>query len=755
MGRVRFVAAAAVAALGGGFPLSPTSATPVDVATTFVLKAADPSALVAHRTVEAALVARGLRVTDETAWTVTAHGRATTVAQLPPKARGLLAAALPVGAGLRLRPAAAQPLDGHDFRNAYTAAGVAPPSDVNGIGGATIATIQLSSFDQTDLTNYAAEHGRPDPVAQHRFVPIQVDGGPTDSSGDVEVDLDQESILSTSPAAKQQAYFAPNSVGAFLDAFAHVYDDVTQDKLATAPDPHIVAVSASWGSCESAIGASTIKTFDAVLRSLVGAGVTIFTSSGDFGIYGCGDPTGTGQANSQPDVTYPASSPYVVGVGGTSLQPTGSASAPNNGSNWAETSWSCSDNFSCQTELPPPFPGAPGRTGGTGGGASGSAYDASSDSFAGFPAPAYQTATVQDAPFAHATRRLVPDIAADGDPATGFVIYTSNSRYVVASGGSHHAQFGGTSLASPVTAALLDNVLVASGRSTGVGDIHNALYSAYADTQSGVVRDIRSGENGADADRGSDPSVVAQPGYDTNTGIGAVLWPALLPYVFTTSRPTVSAALTLPRLHDATQPTQVQSSWSGRPQSPGLAVKSASITISRVGVSRPVLRTQSAPGTGAYTFTGAPGATYVMTVRATDLGGRVSSVVTRRISLPIDDRRFALHGRWHRIAWRADIAASHVSTSARGAYASVTATGHMYTLQVVRCPRCGFLAVYLGRHRIKTLNLFAPSARHVRLVIYGGEATRLARRSFTFRCLHRHSSASSGWAVHLDALYVT
>jgi hypothetical protein len=39
------------------------------------------------------------------------------------------------------------------------------------------------------------------------------------------------------------------------------------------------------------------------------------------------------------------------------------------------------------------------------------------------------------------------------------------------------------------------------------------------------------GSNGAAANRGTDPSVKAQPGYDTASGLGGVLWSALRPFL--------------------------------------------------------------------------------------------------------------------------------------------------------------------------------------------------------------------------------
>ncbi len=111
--------------------------------------------------------------------------------------------------------------------------------------------------------------------------------------GDIEVALDQESILSTAPSAHQQAYFAPNdSTAHFNMAFEAVLDDVL-GKDAKHKNPNIVALSSSWGQCESQTGAAAIRSLEPTLQSLTAAGVTVFASSGDAGIYDCGDSGST------------------------------------------------------------------------------------------------------------------------------------------------------------------------------------------------------------------------------------------------------------------------------------------------------------------------------------------------------------------------------------------------------------------------------------------------------------------------------
>jgi hypothetical protein len=157
--------------------------------------------------------------------------------------------------------------------------------------------------------------------------------------------------------------------------------------------------------------------------------------------------------NSTTAVDFPTSVPEVVSVGGTSL------------TNGYDTGWS-----------------------GSGGGAS-----------ALYARPSYQPPGL-GIPGAH---RQVPDVAMLADPNTGFAV-----RY---QGG--FGTVGGTSLASPLFAGLLAGALSEAGRTTGVGDIHAALYAAGADS----FQDVLTGNNGD----------AAGVGYDNVTGLGAPRWGAL------------------------------------------------------------------------------------------------------------------------------------------------------------------------------------------------------------------------------------
>ena len=196
-------------------------------------------------------------------------------------------------------------------------------------------------------------------------------------------------------------------------------------------------------------------------------GVAILAASGDNGYLG---ETGfLPDGSSFNSASYPAASPYVVAVGGTSLnQSSGSARG------WSETVW---DN----------------GTQGTGSGCS--HYE---------PQPSWQTAIP-----AGCTKRMVADVSADADPNTGLAVYDtwdSASWNLV----------GGTSLSTPLVAGMVG---LAGGYDSSVYGAQ-PLYTHRSLT--GVVNDVTTGTNVTSVSCSGSPAFfcTGQAGYDGPTGWG-------------------------------------------------------------------------------------------------------------------------------------------------------------------------------------------------------------------------------------------
>jgi kumamolisin len=173
-----------------------------------------------------------------------------------------------------------------------------------------------------------------------------------------------------------------------------------------------------------------MKDYDAEFAACAAAGITVTAAAGD---------NGSGDGESGNHVDFPASSPHVLGCGGTSLPST----AP-----IAETVWNDGT-----------------RGGATGGGVS-----------TVFARPSYQPASVVPG---GGKFRGVPDVAGCADPETGWVVIVDGQTMVI----------GGTSAVAPMWAALAACLSEALGKN--VGALHAALYSL-----AGWNRDVVSGNNG-------------------------------------------------------------------------------------------------------------------------------------------------------------------------------------------------------------------------------------------------------------------
>jgi len=240
---------------------------------------------------------------------------------------------------------------------------------------------------------------------------------------------------------------APGAVIVLVEANSSSYSDLLTAVSYAAKQPGVVAVSMSWGGGEF----SGETSFDSVFKTPSGhAGVTFVVSSGDSGA----------------PASYPAASPNVLSVGGTSLYLNSSANIS------SESAWS-----------------------GSGGGISSQEAQ-----------PSYQRGIVTQS----STMRTNPDVAYDADPNTGFPEYNSYSFP-----SAPWQQFGGTSDAAPQWAALIaiaDQGRIKAGLASldGPSQTLPMLYALPASD----FHDITTGNS-----TGS-PSYAAGPGYDLVTGRG-------------------------------------------------------------------------------------------------------------------------------------------------------------------------------------------------------------------------------------------
>ncbi len=274
-------------------------------------------------------------------------------------------------------------------------------------------------------------------------------------------------------------------------------------------------ISASLGSCESAtldtIGSSGLRTVEGALALAAATGISVFASSGDDGSSACLTPGG--RPLPELAVSYPASSPWVTGVGGTNV----ALDAANQIT--AQQVWN----------------DAPLVTAAGGGGQS-----------ALFGRPWYQNG------FVSGPHRAVPDVSMLADVAPGYEVYcTAPGDCNSGPNASPWTQVGGTSAAAPLLAggiALVDQQLRVRGHQN-VGLVNPLLYEIDSSpSASTVISDVTTGGNDLGVSIVGSPlgCCTAGPGYDEASGLGSVNLAALASVAAGAVPKVASVALSLP-----------------------------------------------------------------------------------------------------------------------------------------------------------------------------------------------------------------
>ncbi len=346
-----------------------------------------------------------------------------------------------------------------DLRSAYD---LTSASSAGG-SGATVAIVD--AFDdpniEADLGTYRSAYGLPPcTTANGCFRKVNQTGGtsyPTPDQGwAVEMSLDVDMVSAICPNCKILVVEANSSQESDLSA--------SVNEAATLG---ATAISNSWAAPESQ---STDVPLDADFKH---PGIPITAASGDWGYL---DWTLLAFMNLP---AWPASSPNVVSVGGTTL----TASASSRG--WSETAWKYAGS-GCST------------------------FE---------PKPTWQTDTGCLLPNGQPGRTYA-DVSAVADPATGVSVYDSyiqcgcvNEPY------SYWWLVGGTSAATPIVASI-EALSSSAARALGA----DALYANVTSGRAPQLNDVTSGSN-ASLNQGPGNCngtylCTAGPGYDGPTGLG-------------------------------------------------------------------------------------------------------------------------------------------------------------------------------------------------------------------------------------------
>jgi hypothetical protein len=301
---------------------------------------------------------------------------------------------------------------------------------------------------------------------------------PTAGTWDVEESLDVEYAHSIAPYANIDLVEAATNSGDQLFA-AEVDGQSYESGIYYAKNlPGVDVVSNSYGGSEF----NGETAYDSEFNQPAGHNPVAIT-------YSTGDSAAPG--------AYPAFSPNVVAAGGTSLY-----TASSRGAYGSETAWSKVTVH-----------GVP-----EGGGGGVSKYEAT---------PSYQSSNG-----VNYGARATPDLSMDANPNTGVLVIDSYDN------AEDFLEVGGTSLASPMTAAVIDlgdgTSIAGGGTSLSTSTVLNSLYGTYNSANYGNdFHDITTGNNG----------FAAGVGYDLATGIGSPKANTLVPVLASAGAPPPAATL--------------------------------------------------------------------------------------------------------------------------------------------------------------------------------------------------------------------
>ena len=361
--------------------------------------------------------------------------------------------------------------------------------------GQTVAVIDAyaSPTILQDVNEWSTRRGLPtmSPSQLVQVVPPGIYRRPNNPSQDPsgwygEETLDIEAVHGMAPAAKIVFVGAPNNYRDLDAALNHVVDQ------------HLAQiVTNSYGFATELVPPGYVKPVEDTLIQAAIEGIGVYFSSGDNG-----DESGRfGFATTE----WPTSSPWVTAVGGTAL-----GVSPSNTraieTGWGTSSYSCNASTLVCKRL--------GWLYGAGGGVSQL-----------FAAPSYQAGL-------GFSGRAVPDVAALGDPQTGYIVGQTQTF----PDGTYYDEYrlGGTSLSSPIFAGLMALLDQKSGSPHGFANpLFYANPQVFYDVQSvktAVAR--RNFNNSVDASAGTSdflrtfddysgsPSQHTNPGWDNVTGLG-------------------------------------------------------------------------------------------------------------------------------------------------------------------------------------------------------------------------------------------
>jgi kumamolisin len=301
-------------------------------------------------------------------------------------------------------------------------------------------------------------------------IDVPIDGTANSGQSDPETLLDVTVTGAIAQRAQIAVYFTGESTPNMTHALQRMIHPTPGD-----PVPTIISISYGWGLDDASannLTAQEIGVIDALFEDAAHLGITVLVSTGDSGA--------KLESSSKAQASFPATDPWVLACGGTTL-------GDIKGTSFDEYVWN--DTFGQ-------------NSGATGGGIS-----------PHFPAPSYQAALKLPKGLATGKPgRGIPDVSGNASPNSGY------PQVIVAQGSENG---GGTSAVAPLYAGLLARINGNLGRS--VGFINAQLYQSAG----ALCRDVVGLPGPVNNSYGGVKGYPAGVGWDACTGFGSLKGTAL------------------------------------------------------------------------------------------------------------------------------------------------------------------------------------------------------------------------------------
>ena len=340
----------------------------------------------------------------------------------------------------------------------------------------------------------------------------------TAGSGETALDIEQSGGLA--PGANVIVYEAPNTDAGSLALYTQAINANVADTL-----------SISWGLTELAYGPDDLAPYDALFLQAAAQGVPVMAASADGGAY---DVAGAGYPypnySNVLAVDFPASHPYVIGAGGTTLPLSlaGGAISVTQERPWgwdyvqsyvgAATYYSqyfpvgAGGGVSIQYAMPDYQKNLPGTRTSVAGQMMVCTIKTVADTSTGVQGCNPGDVVISPLPAGYAGRN-VPDISMNADPDSGYAVFSTSSGNGTGTG-TWITGYGGTSFVAPQLNGIFSVLTQKAGHR--LGWLHPQLYGAFR------TQGYGSGSPFKAVTTGTNLYYPATNSYNPATGIGTI-----------------------------------------------------------------------------------------------------------------------------------------------------------------------------------------------------------------------------------------